>query len=175
MPNLPRKTVNYSVFGRGGRELLGLADCTAPNLQNLVDTYKGAGVFGEVNVPIQCHFQPIEIVLNWHQPTEDAIDMYIQDGADLDMWVASQYQDSANNKVIHKGWRLQMLTMPSGFEFGTIEVGASSSSVSTFQVSRFLAHYDDREMYLIDVDNQECRVKGVDYAARIRQLIGKAA
>lgn len=175
MPVLPRKTANYSVFGRGGRELLGLADCTAPNLQNLTDSYKGAGVFGEVNVPIQAHFQPIEIVLNWHQPTEDAILMYIQDGADLDLWMASQHIDSSNNKIVHRGWRLQMLTLPSGFEFGTVEVGASSSSVSTFQVTRFVASYDDREMMLIDVDNQQCVVNGVDYAARIRQLIGKAA
>jgi phage tail tube protein FII len=175
MPHLPQKTNDYSVFGRGGRELLGLADATAVNLQNLVDTYKGAGVFGEVNVPIQCHFQPIEFVLNWHQPTEDAVFMHIQDGVDLDLWMASQYKDSATNRVIHKGWRLQMLTIPSGFEFGTVEVGASSSSVSTFQVSRLHAHFDDREMYLIDIDNQECRIMGTDYAARIRQLIGKAA
>jgi Bacteriophage tail tube protein len=173
MPQLPRKTANYSVFGRGGRELLGLADVTAPNIQNLQDTYKGAGVFGEVNVSIQAHFQPIEVSLNWHQPTADAAFMYIQDGADLDLWMASQYTDSSNNRIVHKGWRLQMLTMPSGFDFGTIEVGASSSSVSTFQVTRFLASFDDKEQILIDVDNQECRIQGNDVAARIRQLIGK--
>lgn len=170
---LPRKTANYSVFANGGRELLGMADCTAPNIQNLTDTYKGAGIFGEVEVAIQAHFQPMQITLNWHVPCESSISVFRQDGGDLDLWQAVQHIDSSNNRIVHRGWRIQCLTLPAGFDFGTVEVGASSSSVSTFQISRIRASFEEKEMIVIDVDNQICVVEGIDYAARIRQLIGK--
>jgi phage tail tube protein FII len=170
---LPKKLANYSVFARGGNELLGLATCTPPNIQNLQDTYKGAGVFGEMNVPIQAHFQAMEVSLEWNLPSEETARLVMQDGTDLDIWMAHQWVNTADNKIVHRGWRLQMLTMPSGLEWGSIEVGTSMTSVTTLQVTRFVAYFDDVEQIKIDQDNQECVIYGQDFAQRIRQLIGK--
>ena len=61
---IPNHVANYSIF-LGGKRLIGLADVTLPNIQNLADSLKGSGIFGEIDMPVQAHFQPYTVMLKW--------------------------------------------------------------------------------------------------------------
>jgi P2 family phage contractile tail tube protein len=174
MPTWPQKVANFSIF-RDTYDLIGIADVTLPNITNLTDSWKGAGLAGETDVPIQAHFGPMSIVINWHVPNDMTMQLALQDGLTLDCWAAHQYHDSGVNQIQHRGWRFFFSTLPKGLNLGNLEVGVAGAASTELEVWALRGLYDDREQLLIDKEALICRVNGVDYARRIRQLIGRAA
>jgi Bacteriophage tail tube protein len=168
----PQKVANFSIF-RDSVYMLGVADVTMPNLANLTDAWKGSGLGGETDVPIQAHFQPFSVVLNWHVLTEEAASLAAQDGLNLDCWADYQHHNSATNKISHVGWRYFLATLPKGLDLGTLEVGVSNGAATELECVAVRILREDREILAYDKENLVCRVRGVDYAARIRQVIGR--
>lgn len=172
---IPNHVANYSIF-LAGRRLIGLANVTLPNLQNLTDSLKGAGIFGEIDMPVQAHFQPMSVQLNWLTIVDDAVFATIQDGAQLDAWAAHQMHDSATNQIVHSGWRYVMGTAPKSFNLGKLEVGTKGEGVSEYELISLRCFRDDQIMLEVDKENAVCRwwngFQLVDNAQRIRQLIG---
>jgi phage tail tube protein FII len=173
--NIPNVVANYSIF-KDGRRLIGLADVTLPNLQNLTDSLKGSGIFGEIDMPVQAHFQPYSVTLNWLTIIDDAVFATIQDGAQLHAWVAQQMHDSGTNRIIHQGWRYIMGTAPKSFNLGKLEVGTKGEAVSEYELISLRVLRNDRIVVEIDKENGVCRWWNgnqlIDHARRIRQLIG---
>lgn len=172
---IPNHVANYSIF-KDGRRLIGLADVTLPNLQNLTDSLKGSGIFGEIDMPVQAHFQPYSVTLNWLTVVDDAVFATIQDGASLDAWAAHQLHDTGTNKIIHQGWRYIMGTAPKSFNLGKLEVGTKGEAVTEYELISLRVLRNDRIVVEIDKENAVCRwwngTQLVDHARRIRQLIG---
>jgi len=172
---IPNHVANYSIF-KDGRRLIGLADVTLSNLQNLTDSLKGSGIFGEIDMPVQAHFQAISVTFNWITITDDAVFATIQDGAILDAWAALQAHDSSTGKIIHEGWRYTMTTAPKSFNLGKLEVGAKGESVSEYELIGIRCLHNDKVMFEMNKENAVCRwnngIQLVDNARRIRQLIG---
>jgi phage tail tube protein FII len=172
---IPNHVTNYSIF-LGGKRLIGLADVTLPHLENLSDTLKGSGIFGEIDMPVQAHFKPYTVTLKWITIVDDAVFATIQDGAQLDAWAAHQLHDSGTNKIIHTGWRYIMGTAPKGFNLGKLEVGAKGEGESEYELISLRILRNDKIMVEIDKENAVCRwfngIQVVDSAQRIRQLIG---
>jgi hypothetical protein len=173
--NVPNHVANYSVF-KDGRRLIGLADMTLPNLQNLTDTLKGSGIFGELDMPVQAHFQSFTATLRWLTVVDDALFATVQDGAQLDCWSAHQLHDSSTNRIIHEGWRFVMGTAPKSFNLGKLEVGTKGEAESEYELISLRVFRSDRVVLEIDKENAICRFWNgftlVDNARRIRQLIG---
>src|SRR6516165_6861639 len=128
MPRIPNHVTNYNIFQGPGRRLIGLADVTLPTLANITDAVRGAGVFGEIDMPVQCHFAPASVTLNWHTPVEDAVAATFQDKTTLDAWAALQYDDTGDNSIIHVGWRYIMHCAPKSFALGTLGVGVKGAA-----------------------------------------------
>jgi hypothetical protein len=172
---VPNHVANYSIF-LAGKRLLGLADVTLPNLQNLTDALKGSGIFGEIDMPVQCHFQAISVTLNWITVVDDAVFATVQQGVQLDAWAAHQQHDSGTNQIVHTGWRYVMGVAPKIFNLGKLEVGTKGEAVSEYELISLRCLHDDRIVLEVDKENAVCRwwdgAKLVDHAQRIRQLIG---
>lgn len=171
MPQIPNHVANYSVF-KDGRRLLGVADITLPNLANLTATLKGSGIPGEIDMPVQCHWQAASVTINWHTVTDDAVYTIYQDGANLDIWAAHQYHDTSENRIVHKGWRYVLGTVPKAINLGNLEVGTTGGTSTELELITVRILFDGVEQFNLDKGNFIARVGGVDFGGRIRQLIG---
>jgi phage tail tube protein FII len=173
--NIPNHVANYSIF-KDGRRLIGLADVTLPNLQNLTDTLKGSGIFGEIDMPVQAHFQSMTATLRWNTIVDDLFFATVQEGASLHAWAANQMHDSGTNRIIHEGWRFVMGTAPKSINFGKLEVGTKGEAESEYELISLRVMRDDNTVMIIDKENAICQTwdgfRLVDNARRIRQLIG---
>jgi uncharacterized protein len=171
---IPNHVTNYSIF-KDGKRLIGLADVTLPKLENLADTLKGSGIFGEIDMPVQSHFKSYTVMLKWITIVDDAVFSTIQDGAQLDAWAAHQLHDSGTNKIIHQGCYI-MGTAPKSFNLGKLEVGTKGEGESEYELISLRVLRNDQIMLEIDKENAVCRqfngLTLVDTAAPIRQLIG---
>lgn len=172
---IPNHVTNYSVFLQG-RRLIGCADITLPKLENLSDTLKGSGIFGEIDMPVQAHFKSYTALIKWITIVDDAIFATIQDGAQLDCWAAHQLHDSGTNKIIHQGWRYIMGTAPKSLNFGKLEVGTKGEGESEYELISLRVLRNDQIMLEVDKENAVSRqfngITLVDTGAPIRQLIG---
>jgi phage tail tube protein FII len=161
---------------KDGRRLIGLADITLPNFQNLNDTLKGSGIFGEIEMPVQAHFQAMSVAFNWLTITDDAVFATIQQGAQLDAWASMQQHDSSTNRIIHQGWRFVMRTAPKSFNLGKLEVGAKGEGSSEYELISIRVLRDDKALVELDKENGVCRwwdgFKLIDHGREIRQQIG---
>jgi len=172
---IPNHVTNYSIF-KDGHRLIGCGNITLMDVKNMEDNLKGSGIFGEIAMPVQSHFQPYSVRIQWLTIDDDAIFSTLQQGASLDAWSAMQYHDSSTNKIIHHGWRFIMGTAPKGFNFGKLEVGVKEDAETEYELISLRCLRDDQLMFQIDKENAVCKwydgIQVQDYALRIRQLIG---
>jgi hypothetical protein len=172
---IPSTLSNYNVF-KDGSQLIGLADVTLPHLQNLTDQLKGAGIFGEIEMPVQAHFQSMTVMFKWLSITDDIFFATIQNGAQLDCWASVQGHDSGTNQIVHDGWRVVINTAPKSTNFGKLEVGTKGDLETEYEVISMRIYHNDGLRLEVDKENAICRSWDgstlVDSAAQIRQQIG---
>lgn len=171
MPMVPNQVNNYSVWFQGNR-FIGMADCTLPNLANMTDELKGAGLGGAINFPVAAHYNDWALTMNFHTVTREGIELMRQDGLKIECRAGMQYLDTGPHKLYIGAWRFVMAILPRGFDLGKLEVGTKETNAIEVGVTYIKALLDGREMFEKDKINLIDRVLGVDYAAAIRSAIG---
>lgn len=169
--NLPNQINNYAIW-YGGNRFIGMADVTMPNLTNLTDELKGAGLGGTFNFPVAAHYDDWEVTFNFHVITKEGVDLMRQDGLKIEARAGMQMLDAGQHKLSIGAWRFIMAIIPKGFDLGKLEVGAKQEAVAVAMVTYIKAVLDGQEVFEKDKVNLIDRVLGVDYALPIRQAIG---
>lgn len=168
---LPNQINNYAIW-LGGNRFLGMADVTLPNLTNLTDELKGAGLGGTINMPVAAHFDDWTVTYNFHTITPEGCELLRQDGVLIEARVGIQYTDTAQHNLSIGAWRFVMRCFPRGFDLGRLEVGTKETNSIEMGLSYIKALYNGAEQFEIDKINMISRVKGTDYASAIRSAIG---
>ena len=168
---IPNQLNNFSIW-LGGNRFIGLADVTLPNMANMVDTLKGAGLGGEIDFPVAAHYSDFETTLVFHVITKEGCELMRQDGMTIEARAGMQYLDSGQHKLSIGAWRFVMAIIPRGFDLGRLEVGTKQTATVVAGVTYIKGILDGGEIFEIDKVNLIDRVLGVDYALPIRQAIG---
>jgi uncharacterized protein len=169
--NIPNQVNNYSIWFSGAR-FIGMADVTLPNLANMTDELKGAGLGGTINFPVAAHYNDWSLTMNFHTITPEGCELMRQDGLKIEARAGMQYLDGGQHKLIIGAWRFVMAILPRGFDLGKLEVGAKETNAIEVGVTYIKALLDGKEMFEKDKINLIDRVLGIDYAAAIRSAIG---
>lgn len=171
--NIPNQVNNYSIWF-GGNRFIGMADVTLPNLQNMTDELKGAGLGGTILFPVAAHYQDWTLTMNFHTITREGVALMQQDGLKIEARAGMQYLDPGKHKLLIGAWRFVMAILPRGFDLGKLEVGTKEVNAIEVGVTYIKALLNGEEMFEKDKINLIDRVLGVDYALPIRQAIGIA-
>jgi phage tail tube protein FII len=124
---IPNQVNNYSIW-LGGSRFIGMADVTLPNLTNLNDELKGAGLGGTSNMPVAAHYEDWSATFNFHVITKEGCELMRQDGLKVEARAGMQYLDSGLHKLTIGAWRFVMAIIPRGFDLGKLEVGAKETA-----------------------------------------------
>lgn len=171
MLSIPNQVNNYSIWYNGNR-FIGMADCTLPNLANMTDELKGAGLGGTINFPVAAHYNDWSLTMNFHCITAEGIQLMRQDGMQIEARAGMQYLDAGAHKLYIGAWKFVMAILPRGFDLGHLDVGAKETNAIEVGVTYIKATLDGQDMFEKDKVNLIDRVLGVDYALPIRQAIG---
>lgn len=60
MTELPSLLVNFRVYDGDSNDMIGVADVELPKLEAMTETLKGAGVSGEIDMPVLGHYASME-------------------------------------------------------------------------------------------------------------------
>ena len=172
MPNFDESVINFAVY-EDSVEYVGMATATLPNLSAIVQTLSGAGIAGNVEVPILGHYDVMSLTLNFRTTTEQRVRLSEPRRHNIDLRVAQQIEDTVAGEVKVQSVKHILVVVPKTDTGGSIAPATPTNGSGEYSVRYWATYIDGSKVREIDPLNFICEVNGVDYLADVRKAIGK--
>lgn len=172
MPNFDESVINFAVY-EDGVEYVGMATATLPNLSAIVQTLSGAGIAGNVEVPVLGHYDVMSLTLNFRTTTEHSVRLSEPRRHNIDLRMAQQIEDTVAGEVKVQSIKHVLVVVPKTDTGGTVAPAAPTNGSGEYSVRYWATYIDGAKVREIDPLNFICEVNGVDYLADVRKAIGK--
>ncbi|MBQ7516021.1 MAG: phage major tail tube protein [Schwartzia sp.] len=168
---LADKTVQYEVFIEGDRKL-GTANATLMEASFKTDTFTGAGVLGEIDMPTYGFTSSAELKLSWHTVNDTLVDLMAPHAHNLELRGAIQTRDTATGIIKMRAVKVNVRGFTKSGNFGSLEPATANNAETTLELLYYKVTIDGEKEMEVDKDNYIFYVKGKDYAADIRSALG---
>ena len=138
--------------------LLGVARVQLPAIAYPCVTISGAGMMGEMEVPLYGMVSAMSTTITWLTPHGDAVKLMSPKKHQLDMRVADKYV---------------MIVRPKTTTPGNVAPMAAADTTGEYAVYYFAAWKDGVQLWEVDKRNMRCVINGVDYMEPVRKALGK--
>lgn len=172
MPNFDESVINFAVY-EDSVEYVGMAGVTLPNLAAIVQTLSGAGIAGNVEVPVLGHYDVMSLTLNFRTTTEHSVRLSEPRRHNIDLRMAQQIEDTVAGEVKVQSIKHVLVVVPKTDTGGTVAPAAPTNGSGEYSVRYWATYIDGVKVREIDPLNFICEVNGVDYLADVRKAIGK--
>lgn len=172
MPNFNESVINFAVY-EDSVEYVGMAGVTLPNLAAIVQTLSGAGIAGNVEVPVLGHYDVMSLTLNFRTTTEHSVRLSEPRRHNIDLRMAQQIEDTVAGEVKVQSIKHVLVVVPKTDTGGTVAPAAPTNGSGEYSVRYWATYIDGAKVREIDPLNFICEVNGVDYLADVRKAIGK--
>ena len=172
MAKQPETNIVFECY-EDGNNFLGLTQATLPNIAFKTTQINGAGINGDVDVPVTGMMEAMELSLNFRSPTDAAKSLAAPKSHHLDLRVAHQYWDTTASEYGIEADKYVMVVRPKAMNPGNIQPATPADTSNTFSVEYYAGYKDGAKIWEIDPMNYICVIDGVDYFADIRKALGK--
>lgn len=172
MSKMPESNIVFELY-EDGSNFLGLTQATLPNIAFIVTQIQGAGINGNIDVPITGMMEAMELGLNFRSPTDAAASLAAPKAHHLDLRVAAQYWDNTASEYGVEADKYVIVARPKSMNPGNIQPATPADSAGTYSVIYYAGYRDGQKVWEIDPVNYICNVNGVDYFADVRKALGK--
>jgi len=172
MSKQPETNIIYELY-EDSVNYMGLTQATLPNLAFIVTQIQGAGMNGNVDVPVAGMLEAMELALNFRSPTEAAKTLAAAKTHHLDLRVAAQYWDTVAAEYGIEADKYVMVCRPKAMNPGNLQPATPADTANTFSVTYYAGYKDGVKIWEVDPTNYICTIDGVDYFAPIRKALGK--
>jgi len=172
MSRKPESNIVFELY-EDAVNFLGLTQATLPNLAFIVQQIQGAGLNGNIDVPIHGMMEAMELSLNFRSPTDAAKSLATPNTHHLDLRVAAQYWDDTQSNYGVEADKYVLLARPKAMNPGNIQTATPADTANTFSVVYYAGYRDGTKIWEIDPINYICEINGVDYFADVRKALGK--
>ena len=153
--------------------LLGVAKVKLPAIAYPCVNISGAGMMGEMEVPLYGMVSNMTTNISWLTPHGDAVKLMSPKKHQLDMRVAEEYWDVEQADVGLWADKYVMIVRPKTTTPGTVAPMASADTSGEYVVYYFAAYRHGEQLWEVDKRNMKCVIGGVDYMAEVRKALGK--
>ena len=171
MNQIPQVLNSYRVY-KDGLDLLGTADVELPDFDALTEKIKGAGIAGEMDVPVVGHYGSMEVKISWRVLNKAVLFLSEQKSHTLDVRGAIQTYDAATGEYKMEALRVTVSGIPKKTKLGKLDVGQKMDSSIALEVSYVKISIGGVDVVEVDKCNYICKINGVDYLAAVREALG---
>ena len=164
--------INLEIY-EDGRNLLGIAKVTLPSITYPCVTISGAGMMGNMEVPLYGMVDNMTTRLDWLSPTGDAVNLASPNEHKLELRVAEEFWDTEQSREGIWADKYNMIIRPKGFSPGTVAPMTAADTNGEYVVYYFAGYRGGEQLLEIDKRNMKCVIKGKDYMAEVRKALGK--
>lgn len=169
---MDQSTINFAVY-EDSVEYEGMANATLPDLSSLTQSISGAGISGNIEVPVIGQYEAMTLGLAFRTPTKQAIKLAEPRRHQIDLRAAIQDEDPVAGQIVVRNVKHIFVVIPKNTTGGTLSPANPTDGSGEYAV-RYWAQYIDGEKILeIDPLNNICVINGTDYLADVRKALGK--
>lgn len=168
------KTIQYSIYDRTNGKARYVGDTSSykrPDLEMLSDTFTGAGLMGEIDLPTLGQIGSMEGEINFNTTNENAVDLFSPKVHEIESrWVTNELNTATGNSgtVAHK----EILTiLPKQMSLGDVQGNETNESTLTYEVLTYKYIINGKTKIQIDKLNNVFKVNGKDYSEKIREAL----
>lgn len=172
MPRVHETVINFDIF-EGSNEYYGFAEATLPSVVNKLITASGAGIAGDVEVPVIGHIDPMSMTLNFRTFMPECARLAEQRPHTLELRAAQQSRDSATGAVTVSAVKHIAIVIPKSLNPGTLRPASAADASGEYSVTYFASYIDGVKVLEVDPLNFIYNVNGTDYLSEVRTALGK--
>ena len=164
--------VNYECYCDGNR-YLGTASVTLPEINNMTQDIKGAGILGEMSMPILGHFEDFEVQLTWRTLFERPLKLMKAQSYQMSLRGGMQHYDAAVGRLQIIPVRIDFRGWVKGTNLGKLEPAEQTETETTFAVDYIKITEGDKNVtFEFDRFNYVFTADGTDYLTELREALG---
>ncbi|WP_298029685.1 phage major tail tube protein [uncultured Dysosmobacter sp.] len=167
----PNGHVDYMMYKNGGA-LIGVAKVTVPTIKYKTVTATGAGLMGDVTIPLAGMIEAMLANIQFSSVTDAVVELGSNEWHDVSLYVAEQYFDSVNRREEIEQTRFEMSIRPTETNLGTIGTASAADASGAYSVCKYTVYKAGKKVIDLDQFNQVHDVNGKDCAADVRKAIG---
>lgn len=164
-------TINFRVF-EDGREHLGLASVTLPNLNYVVQSISGAGIAGTVDYPIIGQIEAMELGISFRTTQPNASKLAAPKRHQIELRSAQQNDDPIAGQLTVDAVKHVFVIVPKTLTGGSVAPAAATDGSGTYSVLYWKETINGQVTKEIDPVNRVCVIDGVDYMEDVRSALG---
>lgn len=171
---ITNKTIQYALYDRTNGRPKHIADTrtyTRPPISLMTDTFAGAGIMGEIDLPTWGQIQSMEGSLAFKTSDKDSIDLFSPKVHEIEARWVTDALDTSNIVMGTKAHKEIIKYYPKSADLGTIETNTSNEYSLTYEILYYKYIVDGYTVMEIDKLNSVFKVNGVDYYAQIRDSL----
>lgn len=164
--------INFAVY-ENGNEYLGMANVILPVLTYKTITANGAGIPGDIDLPIP-HRDAMRATFNFTDAPMAAYKLSEFRVHEVDLRVAHEEYDATKGKMVVRAHKHVMSIMPITRNGGTVAPTAAQAASGEYTVLSYKEYIDNKlvndydPVHFKDVDSS-----GTDNLAEVRKALGK--
>ena len=167
--------INYEVYDNtdGTADLMGTSSIDLPDVEYMTQDIKGAGILGELSVPILGHTSDLTCTLHWRTIHNDLTKLSAPRAHILDLRGAIQNYDAGTGLLAVSPVVIVFRGLPHKRTLGKFEPGELTDSENEFGIDYLKITVDDEEVIEFDKLNYIFRVNGTDYMSDVKTAVGR--
>lgn len=170
--DLSTTVINYAAY-EGETEYLGIAQVTLPKLSFMTQGVKGSGIMGEIDVANIAELESMQIQIQMLVTTAQSVQMMEHRIHDWEFREVQQSIDGATGTHKVTGVKHVFKAFPVSMDGGTLKPQSTSDPTITAAVYYWAMYRDGVKVLELDPLNYICFINGTDYAANVRNAMGK--
>ena len=167
----PNGHVDYALYENGGA-LIGIAKVSAPNIKYKTVTATGAGLMGDVTIPLASMIEAMTIKIDFSSVADAIVQLGTNEWHDVAAYVADQYFNSITRTEELEQVRIEMSIRPTEINQGTIQTASAADASGTYSVCKYTVYKNGTKVIDIDQFGMIHEINGVDNAALVRKAMG---
>ncbi|MCI6870078.1 MAG: phage major tail tube protein [Selenomonadales bacterium] len=171
--NVVPSHLNNFEFYLNGVKKPGVVDITLPNLEAKTTTITGAGISGDIDMPVSGHTNNLTVELNFRITDETALELGEVRAYDFEMFGAEEVYDAATGEYKAKSLRVMVRLLPTSVELGKLSPAETMDTKLTGSAIYLKVSVDGVTKVEVDKLNYIYNVNGTDFLAKIRKALGQ--
>lgn len=172
--NIPQTLINFEVFKGNADRVIGTADVTLPDFENMTSTVSGAGIAGELNVPIMGMYSSMKLTINFRTVVDDIFYLSKNEMHEITVRGAIQVFDQNTGKNVVKALSVFVKALPMKTGLGKLQAANPMDSSIEMEIVYIKVSLDGSTKMELDKLNYVVNIDGDDNANAIARALGLA-
>ena len=165
-------TIDFAVY-EDNDEFVGIASVTLPDKNQKVIPINGAGIGGDVEVPINGHYDAMTLTMAFKNYSPRVARLREHRRHNIELRIAQQNEDRIAGQLVQDAVKHVFVVVPKSASGGTVAPASPGDMNVAFSVRYWATFVNGTKVDELDPLNRVDIVNGIDYNAPVRRALGK--